>query len=150
MTRAKRAVIIVGFPLLAFMAASTALRGQAKWKGTIVKDGDVTVIKNPKKPLYPTPVLELKEELSLGGAEAQGDYAFGQIRGLTVDDAGAIYVLDYKDSHVKVFDAEGRLIGRIPLKRSGGEILKGKYYALEEDDEGYQLVKRYAVTWAVK
>ena len=44
-----------------------------------------------------------------------------------------------------VFDAEGRFIGRLPLKRSGVEILKGKYYALEEDEDGYQYVKRYAV-----
>jgi len=26
-------------------------------------------------------------------------------------------------------------------------MLKGKYYALEEDEDGYQYVKRYAVTW---
>jgi hypothetical protein len=28
--------------------------------------------------------------------------------------------------------------------------LKGKYYALEEDEDGYQFVKRYAVTWVAK
>jgi hypothetical protein len=49
-----------------------------------------------------------------------------------------------------IFDAEGRFIGRIPLKPSGIEILKGKYYALEEDEDGYQYVKRYTVTWTVK
>ncbi|MBP1659953.1 MAG: hypothetical protein H6P95_1145, partial [Candidatus Aminicenantes bacterium] len=49
-----------------------------------------------------------------------------------------------------VFDAEGRFIGRVPLKGIGFEILNGKYYALEEDGEGYQYAKRYAVTWNVK
>lgn len=49
-----------------------------------------------------------------------------------------------------IFDAEGRFIGRVPLKPSGIEILKGKYYALEEDEDGYQIVKRYNVTWTIK
>jgi hypothetical protein len=49
-----------------------------------------------------------------------------------------------------IFDAEGRFIGRTPLKPSGVTILKGKYYALEEDEDGDQYVKRYAVTWKVK
>jgi hypothetical protein len=56
---------------------------------------------------------------------------------------------DGKSIH-DIFDAEGRFIGRVPLKPSGIEILKGKYYALEEDEDGYQTVKRYAVTWTVK
>jgi hypothetical protein len=49
-----------------------------------------------------------------------------------------------------VFDAEGRFLGRIPLKSYGIAILKDKYYALEQDGEGYQYVKLYAVTWKVK
>jgi hypothetical protein len=56
---------------------------------------------------------------------------------------------DGKSIH-DIFDAEGRFIGRVPLKPSGVEVLKGKYYALEEDEDGYKLVKRYAVTWTIK
>lgn len=29
-------------------------------------------------------------------------------------------------------------------------VLKGKYYALEEDEDGYPIIKRYALTWLVK
>ena len=146
----RRKVFVVCLGIAAFIAfEAAAASAQAKWKGTIVKEGDVTVVKNPKEPLYQTPILELKEELSLGGPEAQGEYAFGQIADFVVDDAGSFYVLDGRSSHVKVFDAEGRFIGRIPLKPSGIEILKGKYYAIEEDEEGYQYVRRYAVTWKI-
>ena len=49
-----------------------------------------------------------------------------------------------------IFDSEGRFISRTPLRPTGIEVLKGKYYALEEDEEGYQYVKRYSVTWTVK
>ena len=115
-------VLIMGFLILGITTAAEA-SGQVKWKGTVVKEGDVTVVKNPKEPLYKTPVLELKEDLSLGGPEAQGDYAFGEIRTFIVDDAGSLYVLDTKDSHVKVFDKAGKYVRTIGRKGQGpGEL----------------------------
>jgi hypothetical protein len=72
-----------------------------------------------------------------------------------LSDLGHLFVETYEKADGgklihDVFDAEGRFIGRVPLKGLGLEILKGKYYALEEDEEGYQYVKRYAVTWKVR
>ena len=96
---------------------------QVKWKGTVVKEGEVTVVKNPKDPLFKTPVLELEEELSLGGADAQGDYALDQVRQFIVDDAGAIYVLELRAAHIKVFDASGKYLRTIGRKGQGpGEL----------------------------
>jgi len=96
---------------------------QVTWKGTILKEGDVTVVKNPSEPLYKTPVLKLEEELSLGGAGAQGEEGFEQIRACVVDDAGTIYVLDLQASHIKVFDATGRYLRTIGRKGQGpGEL----------------------------
>jgi len=101
--------------LLSFLVTEAGCT-QDKWKGTIVKEGDVTVVRNPKEPLYKTPVLELEEELSLGGPEARGDFAFDQIRDVVVDDAGSLYVMDGRSGQVKVFGASGtylRTIGRL-------------------------------------
>ena len=96
---------------------------QAKWRGTVVKEGDVTVVRNPKEPLYKTPVLELKEDLSLGGPEAQGDAALEQVRQFIVDDAGTIYVLEPLAAQVKVFDVSGRYLRTIGRKGQGpGEL----------------------------
>jgi hypothetical protein len=115
-------VLVIGLALLTFLTAPAAA-GQDKWKGTVVKEGDVTVVKNPKEPLYKTPVIELKEDLSLGGPEAQGDYAFGQVRTFVVDEAGSIYVLDSQASHVKVFDASGKYVRTIGRQGQGpGEL----------------------------
>jgi hypothetical protein len=71
-----------------------------------------------------------------------------------LSDLGHLFVQTYEKAEEgrfihDIFDAEGRFIGRVPLKPSGLEILKGKYYALEEDEDGYQYIKRYAVTWKV-
>jgi len=106
-----------------FALISAAASAQPQWKGTIVKEGEVTVVKNPKEPLYKTPVLELREKLSLGGAEAEGEYAFGRIRHVVIDDAGTIFILDSQASHVKVFDASGAYLRTIGRKGQGpGEI----------------------------
>jgi hypothetical protein len=96
---------------------------QGKWKGTVVKEGDGTVVKNPKEPLSKTPVLELKEDLSIGGPDAQGEAAFGQARQVVADDAGSMYVLDEQASDVKVFDASGKYLRTIGRKGQGpGEL----------------------------
>jgi hypothetical protein len=117
---------LAGIVSLAFMAgllSAAPAPAQVTWKGTVVKEGDVTVVRNPKEPLYKTPVIELKEDLSLGGPEAQGDYAFGQVRTFVVDDAGSIYVLDSQASHVKVFDASGKYVRTIGRQGQGpGEL----------------------------
>ncbi len=114
--------VSLGLPALIFVATVTA-SAQAKWKGTIVKEGDVTVVKNPKEPLYKTPVLELKDDLSIGGPDAQGDSALDQVRTFVVDDAGTIYVLDQQASHIKVFDASGKYLRTIGRKGQGpGEL----------------------------
>ena len=117
-------ILIIGLALLASQTA-TAASAQDKWKGTIVKEGEVTVVKNPKEPLYKTPVLELKEDLSLGGSEAQGDYAFGEIRHFAVDNAGSIYVLDTKLGHIKVFDQSGKYLRTIGRPGQGPGELDG-------------------------
>jgi len=113
--RKGRGIVIVSFLLLSGSMAAC----QAKWKGTIVKEGEVTVIRNPKEPIYKTPILELKEDLSLGGPKAQGDYVLGQIRAFVVDDAGTIYVLDSKNFNVKVFDQSGEFLRTIGRKGQG-------------------------------
>jgi len=105
------------------MSTPSPAHAQAEWKGTVVKEGDVTIVKNPKEPLYKTPVLELKEDLSLGGPEARGDYAFGNGIRFVVDEEASIYVLDTQDAHIKVFDKTGKYVRTIGRKGQGpGEL----------------------------
>ncbi len=124
MRRVRGTRVVVGTTaFLALIAAGAAAAPQAEWKGTIVKEGDVTVVKNPKQPLYKTPILELKEDLSIGGPDAQGEYALDQVRQVVVDDGGTMYVLDPRASHIKVFDASGKYLRTIGRKGQGpGEL----------------------------
>ncbi len=80
------------------------------WKGTITAENGVTIIQNPKKPMYGGDVLVLEENLSIGETTTEGDFLFSQIRWIAVDDAEHIYVLDSKEKHVLVFDGTGQLL----------------------------------------
>lgn len=71
----------------------------------------------------------------------------------TVDDEGRIYVMTNKQVdegegyYYDVFDPEGKFIVKIPLKIRPYVLKNGKLYTVEEDEEGFLMVKRYEVTW---
>ena len=77
---------------------------------------------------------------------------FPPYRELRADDEGRIYVYTYErvpDSdkyYYDIFDAEGQYILKIPLMTRFC-IVKNKLYSIEEDENGYQYVKRYQIIW---
>lgn len=77
---------------------------------------------------------------------------FPPFQTLNADDEGRVYVLtnerttDREKYYYDIFDAEGRYILKIPLK-ARPRVKKNKMYAIEEDEEGYQHIKRYKITW---
>ena len=112
MMRAAQAGIIC-LALLSLLPSQPA-SAQDKWNGSIVKEGDVTIVKNPKEPIYKTPIIEIKEELSIGGPEAQGQAVFTRMGEFVVDDAGNFYISDVRGVDcIKVFDKTGRFLRTI-------------------------------------
>jgi len=106
---------LIGLFLFFSISAEAKENQKPVWKGTIAKEGEVTVVKNPKEPIYQDPILTLKEDLIVGGSKAQGESAFSRAWRIAVDSDEAIYVGDSKQACVKVFDKAGvysRTIGR--------------------------------------
>jgi hypothetical protein len=102
-----------------FLSVPIVAGSQEKWRGVVFKEDNVTVVKNPGDPIYKTPILELKEDLSLGGPRVVGDYAFGNIRNFVVDEQGSIYVLDGKNYRIQAFDSQGKYLRTIGRKGQG-------------------------------
>ena len=109
------------FPMI---VAAFAIMAQAQvWKGRFVKEGEVTVVYNPKVPIYKEPALSLRADWTIGGAAEQGEQALARPYSIAVDKDGFLYVLDIQDALVKVYDGSGRFVRRIGRRGQGpGEI----------------------------
>ncbi len=104
-----RLIVVASATILAAFCA----KDKNAWWGSIEEINGVMVVRNPKEPIYPGHPFVMEEELSIGGGEGIDTYALSDISHLTADDQGRIYALDRKESHVKVFDAEGRYLRTI-------------------------------------
>ncbi len=76
-------------------------------------------------------------------------------QGFIIDEEGRIFVHRFveveksKKHYFDIFDDEGKYITKITLdeKFMFGTFKNKKLFAIEEDEDGYQYVKRYKVTW---
>lgn len=93
------------------------------WKGTIeVKDG-VTLVKNPREPLYAETKLYLEDELSIKGISENGDFIFAEARSIAVDRNERIFICDRKEANIKIFDRSGNFLNTIGGRGQGpGEM----------------------------
>ncbi|MDH4198256.1 MAG: 6-bladed beta-propeller [Candidatus Aminicenantes bacterium] len=106
MNMRKVRIIVAVLALLSTVVVAPA--GQHKIR---IENG-VTIVTNGKKPDPPKGAptkLVLEELYSVGGGD-KPDESFVDISALDVLKDGTVYVLDTKDSRVKVFDAQGKFV----------------------------------------
>lgn len=106
----KRNPFIFTFTLLTLFFHFYCSRQQSQWNGNIEEVNGVSVVYNPKQPIYRSDVLILEEDLNIGDENKEEDYKFGRIRAITTDDNENIYVLDGIECKVKKYDKNGNYI----------------------------------------
>jgi hypothetical protein len=106
MIRRLRRFLAFGLMALAVAGLANSQKTPA-WKGKIAKEGDVVVVTNPRQPMYGPMAFSLLENLAIGGQE-DPESVLAEIRSVTVNSQGVIYILDWKDVNVKVFGPEGK------------------------------------------
>jgi len=99
----------MGLMIVSSLAIYSDLGAQT-WKGTIVKQGDTVVVKNPKNPMIPAASVRFKEEISISGGSLPPEAAFGIIRDVAVAADGRIYVAEIKQGKVLAFDSHGKFL----------------------------------------
>ncbi len=121
------------------------LSPEGKLVKKIIRDYDPVPVSEEEK-------VEMQERVSPGMkiefSRYHSAYAYFKI-----DEEGQIFVQTWEkpDSGEKycfdVFDSEGRYIAKIALDFGLAVLKKDKMYTIEEDEDGYQSVKRYKVSW---
>jgi hypothetical protein len=111
------------------------------WKGSISTEDGITVVRNPKTPLYEGKILSLAIELSFGGAAAAGDSLIASARTLAVDDDENIYILDEKEFAVKVFKRSGEFVRKFGQKGKGpGDLDKPSRISIDRSINALMIV----------
>lgn len=109
--------------LILFLIPNACNQQPPKWPGELDEGNGVTIVNNPKVPLYGEDALEIEEELSIGEVEGQEVYMFGEVRDMAIIPNGNIYVLDSKKDNIKIYDSEGQYISTIGSPGQGpGEL----------------------------
>jgi hypothetical protein len=120
--------------LAAILLLAACGREKGGWKGTTRQENGLTIISNPKEPMYSEQVLTLEKELTIGGAEAKGEGAFSSLQALAVDKDGNMFVLSYKDSAVFVYDREGNFLRKFGRPGQGpGELSYPMTISIQDD-----------------
>ena len=113
--------IVLFLPVLIMLISCQ--KQKAEWKGTIEEVNGVTIVKNPKEPMYGEDVFRLEEDLTLEKKEGSEEYLFERVRNIDIDKNDNIYILDDKAVRIRIFDKNGELIRTFGSKGQGpGEM----------------------------
>ncbi len=129
--------IKIGLPCIILSSALVLFnvcgQKESEWKGSVEVVNGVTVVKNPKEPMYPDKIIEFEEDLSIGKTSGDENHMFYLPTDIDADLRGNIYVLDYRDCYLKKYDSEGKYIKSIGRKGQGpGEFQQPSRLCLSE------------------
>ncbi len=111
------------------------LGGRDAWKGSIVTENGVTIVRNPSAPIYNQGAVEFQDDFVIQGSEDNPKFVFVRPVSIVLDRSKAIYILDLRDNNIKVFDANGgyaRTIGRPGV--GPGELESPTYMDIGKDE----------------
>lgn len=128
------------FSIVLFLSVSIMLASigeqKAKWKGKIEEENGVKVVKNPKNPIYGEDVFSLEEEISIGEAEGREEYMFSEVQSIATDNDERIYVLDYEENNVKIYNENGEFVKQFGRQGQGpGEFHLPRTVIITNQDE---------------
>ena len=89
-----------------------------------VIDG-VEYIHNPETPLHPDKTVIFVEDLSISSEDKDGNILFVRPTLSLVDDDENIFITDYQDQDIKIFDPSGKYIKTIGAKGDGPGEFRG-------------------------
>jgi hypothetical protein len=130
-----------------------------------VHDQEGTLIRKITRDYDPLPITaQAKENLmdeTFGQSPARDQWdvhfpdSYPPYMGFSFGDRGHIFVWRYekqqndKGGLVDIFDSDGRYMAQTRLKMNPLIFKKGHMYTIEEDENGFKVVKRYKIRWKI-
>lgn len=144
------------------MPGGNVVWGNSDHYALFILDSQGRPIRKITKDRAPIPISEEEKKQMIKeffrGLPSSGEVRFPDhyppMRNVYCDDEGRLFVSTYeirqddRTVNYDIFDPDGRFIAKTALDFAPRYWKDGKLYTIEEDEEGYQLVKRYAVTWS--
>ena len=96
-----------------------ALDAKPQWKGKIDTENGIKVVMNPAEPLFGEFGFDLEEDLAIGGDPTKENAYFPRGGVLSVDGEGNLYIADFGNGRVQMFDKNGKFIRQIGRKGQG-------------------------------
>ncbi len=109
-------ILILFIATLFFSLSCSKKSDQAYSIETI--DG-IEFVHNPETPLYPEKTVEFVEDLTITSENDKGEILLYLPNRCAVNEEGNIYIGDYQDSSIKVFDPQGKYLKTIGRKGNG-------------------------------
>ena len=108
---------------------------KTEWKGTKEIKNGIVYMKNPEKGMWKGKRKLLMEELlSIGIEEGDDDYILARPSVVLTDVNENIYISDFGDECIKVYDSTGTFLRRIGRPGQGpGELIRPGYMAITKD-----------------
>ncbi|MEJ2481753.1 MAG: hypothetical protein P8049_01130 [Gemmatimonadota bacterium] len=108
MSRRATATLLTAVLALAACGGGDGGTATSEWTGTAVDSAGILLVTNTSTPVWNEgDAWTLEEVLTIGAAEGEPEYQFGQISGIGITSDGRIVVSDMQGQHVKVFAADG-------------------------------------------
>jgi hypothetical protein len=126
--------ILTGFAILAVFMWSACSKKSEDGATVEVIDG-IEYIHNTETPLYPNKTVVFEDELSIRSEDEEGNIMLYRPGWHLVDGKGFIYICDFQDLQIKVFNPDGLFVRTIGQKGAGpGEFQNIGEIALLPDD----------------
>ncbi len=114
----------------------------------IIRDYDPVLISEEEKESRKSEILKIQPDRKIDMSRHHPPFRY-----FVADDEDRIYVETREKPEngegnvYDIFDEEGKYIAKVVFSFRPQVWKKGKVYAIKEDEEGFQMVKRYKVTW---
>ncbi len=140
MKKYKSLISLLSLPLL-FLCSSQDNKNSYPVK--IETTDSVKVVSNPDFPRDGKITYTMKEEISIGLEEGDENYILNRPFDVKVAENGTIYILDWGDVNIKVYDRFGKFLRTIGRKGQGpGEFDVPVYFDLSSDGKIYIMDSR--------